>query len=331
MQSIVELDHTALMAVADVDEIRAREAAEKFGAPRHYSDPIALLDDPDIQGVVLALPAGLRSDLAVEALRRGKHILVEKPTARNLAEFDLIGDAAGDCIVACASARYLLMPHSAPVREFIASGYLGEIRSVHFRNLLPPGPPPAAPPPAWRVSRDLNGGGILVNISSYELDYIFGMTGSLLKPRHVLASWWPIPPLFSEYVAPGSDADEHFSAFISCDNNIAVYLERGERVASTLEASMQIVGTTGTIRLAMLPDENKRVVFYGFEGGPAEQVVWEGSEDWRDTRIGIIDDFARAIVEDRQPATDLKRGRLLQQITDAIYQSSDEHRPVEIS
>lgn len=331
MQSAVDLDNVRLYAVADIDEERAKAAAEKFGAARTYTDPLALLDDPEIEGVVLALPAGFRGDLAIEALKRGKHIMLEKPSARNVEEYDKITEAAGDRLIACASARYAFMPHSAPTRDFIASGALGEIRSIHFRNLLPPGPPPTSPPPAWRVSRSLNGGGILVNWSSYELDYIWSMTSWKLKPQHVLAKWWPIPPRFSEYVHPESDADEHFAAFITCEGGTAVYLERGERVASEAESSMRIVGTNGTLKLSWLPGEDKKILFHSFDGEPADQVVWEGDEGWEPARRGIIEDFGRAIAEGRQPHTNAERGRLMQQITDAIYRSGDENRPVEIS
>jgi predicted dehydrogenase len=330
MQSAVELDNIDLVAVADVDEARARSAAEKFGAAKWYTDPIALINDPAVDGVILALPAGLRVDLALEALKRKKPIMVEKPAARSLVEYDNMATAAGNTIVACASARYAFMPHTAPLREFIKSGALGPVRSIHFRSVLPPGPPPAEPPPAWRVSRELNGGGILVNWSSYELDYIWGLMNWSLKPRHVLAKWWQIPPQYQQYVAPDSDADEHFAAFIGCDDNIAVYLERGERVASLPESSMRIVGTNGTVELSWIPAEGKKILFHSHADGPESKVIWEGDEGWEYTRLGIVEDFARAIAEKGQPHTNLERGRILQQITEAIYLSGDEGRPVAV-
>lgn len=330
MEAAVELEHVNLAAVADIDETRARETAQKFNVPRYYTDPEALLRDPEIDGVILALPAAMRIDLAISALKHGKHIMVEKPAARNVAEYDRIAAAAGDKIIANASARYMLVPHAAPLRDFIATGRLGQVRSIHFRNLVPPGPPPASPPPAWRVSRELNGGGILVNWCTYEIDYIFGLMDWKLTPCHVLAKWWPIPSLFSHYVAPGSDGDEHFSAFISCDANIAVYLERGERVASAPRRSMEIVGSRGSISTWIYPEEEKKIVFTGFENGQADEIIWEGNEGWNLPRRGIVDDFARAIAEKRQPQTDVHRGRILQQIIDAIYLSGDENRPVEI-
>src|SRR5690606_20265892 len=216
----------------------------------------ALMEDPEIEGVILGLPSGFRVGLSIEALRRGKHVLVEKPAALNLEELLQIAEAAEAApgrVVAFASARYQFLPHVKPVTEFIASGALGDLRVIHFRATLPPGPPPTSPPPAWRVSRAQNGGGILVNWGIYELDYMFGLTGWTLQPRHVLANFWGISPQFSQYVAEGSDGDEHFAAFITCENGTVISYERGERVASRSETVARIVGTKGSLSLAMFP------------------------------------------------------------------------------
>lgn len=332
MESAKETEGVHLAALADVDESRVKAMAERFGVELTYTDPIALLDNPDIDGVVLALPAGFRADLAAEALRRGKHIMLEKPAARTVAELDTILKEAGDLVVASASARYRLMPHVETVQNFIASGKLGEIRSLHGRNLLPPGPPPAAPPPAWRVSRDLNGGGVLVNISSYEVDYLLGFLDYKVAPLTIMAHCWPIGPLFGKYVDPKSDAEEHFAAFIRCENNIALYLERGERVARPASAAMEIIGSNGSLILDMLPNDNKVITWYSYDenGNQTEEVIWSGAETWQDTRRGIIRDFAAAIREGRPAITCGQRMRVVQQVMNGIYLSSDEQRPVSV-
>lgn len=335
MTGISKVTGATLLAVADIDGSRARVVAEKFGAERVYTDPMKLLDDPDVDAVILALPAGLRADLAVESVRRGKHTMLEKPAGRNVAEVDAIAEAWNAVegrkpIIAGASARYLCMPHSGPVRDYITSGKLGNIRTIHFRNLVPPGPPPDGPAPGWRVNFEMNGGGILVNWSSYEIDYILGITGWQIRPRYVLARWWPIPPLFENYVAPGSDADEHYSAMITCDNGTAIYLERGERVPGEEAASMKIIGDRGDISLSIFPEENKRIIAREFSPEMREVVVWEGDETWDQMPSGFIGDFAHAIATGGQPQTNLERSRVIQQIFDAIYLSGNENRPVEI-
>jgi len=335
IQSAMELEHTTVVAVADKMKPRAEELAAKWNVPRVYDDAIALMEDPEVEAVVLALATGYRVGLAQEAIRRGKHVMLEKPAALNageLAEIQKVARERPDVLVAGASARYMFMPHVETVRNFIASGALGDLRVIHFRGILPPGPQPTAPPPPWRLSRGQNGGGILVNWGIYELDYMFGLTNWTLKPRHVLANFWGIPPQFSHYADPASDADSHFASFITCEGGTVISFERGERVAAKGETIARIVGTKGSLTLSMFPENNKKIVFHNSasDKGVWDEVIWQGDEDWPSTRLGIIDDFARAIRDKRQPQTNLARAMVLQKITDAIYQSADERRPIEI-
>ena len=63
--------------------------------------------------------------------------------------------------------------------------------------MTPAGLPPKNPPPAWRLRRDQNGGGILVNWGCYDLDYLFGLLDFRLTPRVALARTWPIGQPFA--------------------------------------------------------------------------------------------------------------------------------------
>jgi len=333
LQSAMELPMTIPVAVADIDVTRAEEIARQFKVPTVHGSGEALLDNPDIEAVVLALTTSVRQGLAVKALRRGKHVLIEKPAAANQAELEIIASAAREhpeLVVAFSSARYHFLPHSRAVTDFIATGALGELRSIHFRGILPPGPATTTPPPAWRVNRAANGGGILVNWGIYELDYIFGLTGWSLKPLHVLANCWGISPQFQNYVAPGSDAEEHFSSFITCENGTVISFERGERVASCSETTARMVGSKGSLNLSMFPEIGKKIVFHNSaeNQGVWDEVIWEGDEDFDMHRVGIIRDFAEAILEKRQPQTNVERAMILQKLTDAIYRSAEAGLPV---
>ena len=69
----------ALAAISDPDTRTASEISEKFGVSALPFQEI--LDDPSIQGVVIAAPAEQHYTLAMTALRAGKHVFVEKPIA----------------------------------------------------------------------------------------------------------------------------------------------------------------------------------------------------------------------------------------------------------
>ncbi|MCW2554057.1 MAG: dehydrogenase [Mycobacterium sp.] len=90
------LPNTTLVAVADPN----LEAAQAIGAPRAYSDPLALIADPDVDAVAISSPAATHTDLVVAAALAGKHVFCEKPMALTLADADRAIQAADDAGVA---------------------------------------------------------------------------------------------------------------------------------------------------------------------------------------------------------------------------------------
>ncbi len=84
-----------MLAVADrIRERRERVAAE-YAVPRTYAEGSELLADPDIDAVVLAVPAADRAELQFDALRLGKHLLLEKPVAMTAAARGTLALPAG--------------------------------------------------------------------------------------------------------------------------------------------------------------------------------------------------------------------------------------------
>lgn len=83
----------ALRGIAEVDPERAAALGERYDCPS-YTDYHALLDQPDIQVVTIALPNVLHARAAMDALAAGKHVFVEKPMALSLDECDAMIEAA---------------------------------------------------------------------------------------------------------------------------------------------------------------------------------------------------------------------------------------------
>jgi predicted dehydrogenase len=80
----------AIRAVASRSGHNAQETARKTGAAYGTTDFQALLDDPEVDAVLIATRHHLHADLALRALRAGKHVLVEKPLALTTAEVEAI-------------------------------------------------------------------------------------------------------------------------------------------------------------------------------------------------------------------------------------------------
>ena len=320
-----------VVAVADVREEEAKQTAAKFGIPKVYTSAEALLKDKRIEAVVLAVPAAPRMKLALKAFARGKHVLTEKPVAMNAREVRKLIAARGDLVAGCCSSRMRFQPSAEAVAQYIASGALGTIRAVQCRCVSPDRGAPKSPPPAWRLIKALNGGGILVNWGCYDLDYLLGICGWKLKPSFVLAQTWPVAPELVSHVAPGSDAETYFASIIRCEGGEMISFERGEYCAAEYEDSWRIVGTKASLRLNMVPGEKKIFADESSpETGVTTRILWQGSEGWDIPLMGPVQDFAAAVREGRAPKTSLEQALIVQQIADGIYASAAKGKAVAI-
>lgn len=333
MAAAQETEYAELVAVADLIEERRRAAAEKYSAPKVYAGGDELIEDPGVEAVVLAFPTGTRTGMALRALAAGKHVLLEKPVAMNAAEVRKMIAARGNRSVGVCSPRFRFSTSAKVATDYVAGGALGEIRVVRCRALLPCGEKPKTPRPDWRLTRRLNGGGILVNWGCYDLDYLMGITGWSLRPQTVLAQCWPVPPKFESHIWPGSDAETHYLALIRCTGGAVLSWERGEFMAGRADSAWEIQGTEGAIHLQMTGGNHKQIVVDETteQHGVATRTLWEGETDAPVVRGGPLGDFCEALRTGREPATTLERGLVIQQITDAIYESAETGAAVTVS
>lgn len=319
-------------AVADSVEASARQAAEAFGVPAVYTDAEAMFADPNVDAVVLALPAIARTELAVKAFRAGKHVLTEKPVARNADEVRAMIRERGDLIAGCASSRTRLLDSAAVVAETLASGKLGELRMMRCRWQSSAKPKPEVMPPLWRFSQEVNGGGNLANLGTYMLDYLLGINGWRLEPDTVLARTWTIAETFADRVPAGSDGETLTSALVTFRSGPVLMIEQGEHYAGPRAHECELTGTDGTLTFSVVPSDS-RVILSQFDeatGDISRKVLWEGKEGFSTVHVRVFEDFAQAMLEGRQPSTSLEQALMVQQIIDGVYASSQSGEAVRI-
>lgn len=125
-----------LLWIADLSEDMRRKAGKMYPQARTTADYKVILDDPGIELIVIATPLQTHYALAEESLRKGKHVLVEKPMTQTSHEAQALVDLADSV------GRVLAVDHpflySAPVRklkELIDSGELGDIFCIDSERL----------------------------------------------------------------------------------------------------------------------------------------------------------------------------------------------------
>lgn len=331
LRALAKMKTARAAVVCDLRGEVAQKTAAEFGVPRWTTSADEVLADPSIDGIILALPACARQEIALKAFRAGKHVLTEKPVAMNAAEVRAMIAVQGDRVGACCSSRYRSLESARVATEFLRTGALGKLRTITCRAASQAGTPPKSPPPVWRLRRDLNGGGIFVNWGCYDVDYLLGLLDFKLTPQYALARTWQVQPAFTAYAAPGSDAETHMTGLVTFAEGCVLSYERAE--FSTLPAGSVwlIAGDRGSLNLQMLKAKSANIVLTEPDAanGTRTRVLWEGDETVNTLEHdGVVFDFVDAILSKRKPNTSLQDALLFARIADAFYASADSGKPV---
>lgn len=103
----------------------------------HLTDDVdQVFQDTEINGVVIATPVATHFDLGMRALESGKHLLVEKPLARSVAEVEKMGRLASEKnLMVMVGHTFLFNAAVRYVKELIDSGSIGEVRYIYSQRL----------------------------------------------------------------------------------------------------------------------------------------------------------------------------------------------------
>lgn len=172
-----DLPDTELVAVHDTDPA----AAALLGVPVE-PDLDALLGRHDLDAVAVCTPSGRHAEVAVEVLRAGRHLVVEKPVEVTVPAARQIAEAAAAApagTVATVISQHRFDPASVAVHRAIAGGELGRV--VSATATVPWWRAPAYYASAgWRGTVALDGGGALMNQGIHTVDLLLWLLGEPL-------------------------------------------------------------------------------------------------------------------------------------------------------
>lgn len=141
---------------ASRDPALAERYNRELGGAGAFGSYRAAMEDPRVDAVLVATPPDSHLDLTIEALERGKHVIVEKPAFLRSADFETVRAAEGRTgRRVFVGENYAYKPLARVLREVVTSGALGQIRFVHLvavkrQRLF-----------GWREDEGITGGGAL--------------------------------------------------------------------------------------------------------------------------------------------------------------------------
>ncbi|HJU46662.1 MAG TPA: Gfo/Idh/MocA family oxidoreductase [Gaiellaceae bacterium] len=244
--------HDALRVVrcADLDPDRAQMIAT--AAEAEPATTTELLSDDHVDVVLNLTPPDTHADIAIAALRTGKHVYGEKPLAvdRDQARTVLDEAAARGLAVGCAPDTFLGASWQE-ARALVDAGAIGEPVSVRA-TMLTPGPESWHPDPAFFYRR---GGGPLLDMGPYHVSAIVTLLGPVARVSASARTTHDIRP-----VTGGPRAGELLA--VEVPTHVAALLELESGAIATLVTSfdcwddvhsVEVWGTEGTL---LLPDPN---------------------------------------------------------------------------
>ena len=246
---------------------------------------------------VAAAIAGKHSPSAIAAMRRGLHVLVEKPLDISTTRIDeLIGEADRAGVKAGVFFQDRLTPDLVEMKTAIDAGKIGKAvlasgRVKWYR------PPEYYTDSRWRGTRSLDGGGALINQAIHTLDTMLWLCGPVARVSARIATRLHQIEVEDTAAALFEFASGGFGVF-----------EASTAAFPGLPRRIEVTGTTGTL----IHEQDAR---------PA--VVADASGHQR-----VFEDFITAIRTNGTPACDAREGRRSVALIEAIYESARTEGPV---
>jgi predicted dehydrogenase len=306
-----------LVAIVDEDPVKGKKLKNQYGCKSFFEDLTEMLNTVEVDAVDICTPNYLHAPMAIAALRAGRHVLCEKPLARNAAEAKLMVDMAKK------SGRFLMVAMNNRFRDdvrmlhtFIQGGELGDVQIAktgwlrraedwHSRG--------------WFTEKGKAGGGALLDLGIPITDIAVWAVG-LKNPTRVTCS------VYGKTGRRG--VEESACAMVHFSGGACLILEVSWNLKTPKDVTyLQVFGSKGgavmhplTIHKAMhghlvnvTPELSLRKNYY------------------KETYKQEIDHFIDCILQNKPPLTTGEEAMAVLRILDAMYESASTQKEVQLS
>ena len=336
-QAYKTLSESKFVAVYSRDSTKAASFAEEFGV-KAYVDLESMLQDPAVGVVSICTPPHVHPEFAKACADRGIHVLVEKPLAFDLKGCDEIISTVDEAGVKLGviSQRRFYEPVQR-VKQAIDDGRIGRPilatlmllgwRDEAYYKMDP-----------WRGRWDTEGGGVLLNQAVHQIDLFQWLMG----PIDELFGYW------ANLNHPYVEVEDTALAMLRFRNGALGIVLLSNSQKPGLYGRIHVHGESGA-SLGVQTDGGSSFVsgvtqvveppindLWTVPGEEHLLAIWQDADRSRCAAINVmtdyhklqIQDFLRAVIEDREPSVSGREGRKSVEIATAVYRSQRDGRPV---
>lgn len=316
-----------IMSVCDIDfshidDMFSRAGVAENESIRRYESYCEMYDKEHPDLVSIALPSSLHADAAIEAIKRGINVIIEKPMAMSIKDADEIIRLSKEHkvkVAACHQNRFNKAVQE--MRTALENGRFGKlsngaitVRWSRGKNYYDQAD--------WRGKFESDGG-TLMNQCIHGIDLLRWMCGDDIKRVYGVTK-----NQFHPYI----EAEDVGTAVFEFQNGVIATVEGTVNVAGkNMEEHLTLIGETGTVKLG--GTSANTIDYWQFLDNPEDSK--DGFHEktlnvYGNGHASLFEDMALSIKEDRAPYVDAEAGKRALEAVLAIYKSAYTGEPVEL-
>jgi len=306
---------TKLVAIADPVETVAKEVAAEFDVPRHYADPLALIDDAAVDAIVIVSPTHTHRELVIAAASRKKATFCEKPPALSLDEVAEMQEAVSS------SGMFLQMGF---MRRFDA-GYASAKKQIEEGRIGTPLVFKSTSRDPFRPSLEYanprSSGGMLLDMGIHDFDLARWFMGEV-RTVSTIGATIAYPEL-----ATVGDIDNAVASLTFASGKLGV-VDLSRSGIYGYDISTEILGLQGTLKIGYL---RETPVMLLTKNSVAHDTVPYFMERFRDAYTTQLQNFAQNVQQGRPAPITIEDGLEALRIGVAATRAHETGRSVVVS
>ena len=311
-RSIQEVRGEIDLFFASRDAGRAQDYCRRFQGQGWFGSYQSAAADPRVEAMYLCTPHHLHREHAELAARHGKHILLEKPIARTVAEGQEIIRAAAEAkdgskdkpknragvtLMVAENIRFLAQVRRC--KELVESGAIGNLRLIQLQEEYP------FTPGGWRSDRERNGGGVFIDGGIHKVHLLRYLAG---EPETIFAAELP-------KAMAGFEGEDGLIVVARWPTGAVGLINHSwTAAANPAPSSVAVSGTAGRIYFEM---GSRRLSLYRGERAETWQLDADGSG-----LPAMVREFRDSIRQQREPEVSGAAGLRDLELTLAAYESA---------